>query len=287
MANAPGHLLGQYIGNTLETSIEPLLERIAAKHGLFLDKLGPRAARSGKKLTWTDALGNKHDLDFVLERGGTDETTGRPAAFIESAWRRYTKHSRAKAQEMQGALLPLLAKYNEDKPFAGVVVAGDWTDGALAQMRSSGFAVLHLSYRDIIVAFGAFDIDVDADESTPDEYLRAQVEKYEALTAQEREQLARSLCDDSTDDYRAFEEALDASLARRVTRVLVLPLHGDLLEFETVRDAADAVQNYDARSVVSGSFVRFEIRMSYTNGDTLVATFEKASDAVRFLESYA
>lgn len=51
--------------------------------------------------------GNAHDLDFVLERGGSDDKIGMPAAFIETAWRRYTKHYRNNAQEIQGALEPL------------------------------------------------------------------------------------------------------------------------------------------------------------------------------------
>lgn len=70
MADAPGHLLGQIIGNTLEDSLEPLLRQVAVENGLYLDKKGSRAARSGLKCTWTDGLGNAHDLDFVLERAG-------------------------------------------------------------------------------------------------------------------------------------------------------------------------------------------------------------------------
>src|SRR4051812_30535648 len=120
MAEAPGHRLGQIIGETLERAVEPVLADFAAKHGIYLDKHGARPARPGKKLTWTDALGNKHDLDYVLERGGTDSTIGLPVAFIETAWRRYTKHSRNKAQEIQGAVLPLVATHSTTKPFAGV-----------------------------------------------------------------------------------------------------------------------------------------------------------------------
>jgi len=45
--------------------------------------------------------------DHVLERGGTDAMRGVPAAFIETGWRRCTKHSRNKAQEIQGAVLAL------------------------------------------------------------------------------------------------------------------------------------------------------------------------------------
>lgn len=83
MAEAPGHLLGQIVGNLLEASIQPILEQVAERHGLYLDKHGTRLARAGKKVTWTDDLGNAHDLDFVLERGGTADKIGRPAAVIQ------------------------------------------------------------------------------------------------------------------------------------------------------------------------------------------------------------
>lgn len=124
MAEAPGHRLGQIIGDTLEDAIKPVLQAFADVHGLYLDSKGTRQARSGVKCSWTDDLGNSHDLDFVLERGGSSNEVGLPAGFIETAWRRYTKHSRAKAQEIQGAVLPLLAKYAQLKPFVGVPWSG-------------------------------------------------------------------------------------------------------------------------------------------------------------------
>jgi hypothetical protein len=107
MAISPGHKFGQLIGEVLEMAIEPILSEFAKQQGLFLDKKGPRPVRDGQKVCWTDLNGNKHDLDFVLERGGTPDRFGVPVAFIEAAWRRYTKHSRNKAQEIQGAILPL------------------------------------------------------------------------------------------------------------------------------------------------------------------------------------
>ncbi|MHB8319940.1 MAG: hypothetical protein ACYDEP_12055 [Acidimicrobiales bacterium] len=126
MAEAPGHRLGQIIGDALEIAIEPVLRSFADEHDLYLDKKEPRPVRPGVKCTWVDNLGNAHDLDFVLERGGSRTKVGNPAAFIETAWRRYTKHSRAKAQEIQGAILPLLTTHANVKPFAGAVVAGRW-----------------------------------------------------------------------------------------------------------------------------------------------------------------
>ena len=118
MARSPAHKFGQIIGDTVEAAIEPLLVECAQRHRLYLDKKGPRAARRGINPCWTDRFGNSHDLDYVLERGGSDENIGTPVAFVEIAWRRYTKHSRNKAQAIQGAILPLVATHQNVAPLA-------------------------------------------------------------------------------------------------------------------------------------------------------------------------
>jgi hypothetical protein len=153
MAEAAGHKFGQFIGEYCEGAIEPLLKEFADRHGLFLDKAGDRPARSGKKVKWIDSYGNSHNLDYVLERGGTPEKVGTPVAFIESAWRRYTKHSRNKAQEIQGAVLPIRDRHQFSAPFMGCVLAGVYTAGALEQLRSIGFKILYFTYDSVIEAF--------------------------------------------------------------------------------------------------------------------------------------
>ncbi|MBK9793853.1 MAG: hypothetical protein IPP60_12380 [Sphingobacteriales bacterium] len=154
MAESLSHKFGQLIGDLLELALEPHLQKFARKHKLYLDKKGVRKARSGKKVTWTDSKENKHDLDFVLERGGTENKIEYCfVAFIESAWRRYTKHSRNKAQEIQSAILPLANKYRNSSPFVGVVLAGVFTEGALSQLKSLGFGVLYFPYDTVVKHF--------------------------------------------------------------------------------------------------------------------------------------
>jgi hypothetical protein len=109
MARSPSHKFGQDLGNLLEEIVlddilKPRLLEFAQAQNYYLDWQRSRATRSGKKVTWTDKYGNKHDLDFVIEVNGTDSKIGTPIAFIESAWRRYTKHSKNKVQEIQGAI---------------------------------------------------------------------------------------------------------------------------------------------------------------------------------------
>ena len=173
MAESPAHKFGQVIGGLLESVVRPQLEAFCRQHGLYLDHQGrDRRARRGRKVAWQDQYGNTHDLDFVIERDGSDEAIGQPLAFIEVAWRRYTKHSRNKAQEIQGAILPLAEKYNWNSLFLGTVLAGVFTEGSLEQLKSHGFHVLYFPYETLVAAFEGEAIDIRFDEGTPDEAFR-------------------------------------------------------------------------------------------------------------------
>ena len=172
MAKSPSHRFGQIIGETLEAAVEPVLAAFAQEHHLYLDKKGPRACRSGKKCKWKDLNGNSHDLDFVLERGGSSQKLGIPAAFIESAWRRYTKHSRNKAQEIQGAIVPLAETYRRAGPFKGAVLAGVFTEDALKQLRSLGFTVLYFPFDTVVKVFKKFGIELTSTRTLPTQKCR-------------------------------------------------------------------------------------------------------------------
>lgn len=92
---SPGHKLGQMTGNLFEELFAPDLQSFCKRHGFYCDRRGPRPSVRGSstKVCWVDKYGNKHDLDYVIEKGGSYERQGQPVAFIELAWRRYTKHS--------------------------------------------------------------------------------------------------------------------------------------------------------------------------------------------------
>ncbi len=265
--------------------MEPVLRELAEEHGLYLDKQGYRPVRRGKKVTWVDDRGNSHDLDFVLERGGTDEKLGTPAAFIEIAWRRYTKHSKAKAQEIQGAVEPMLARFAEVRPFAGAVVAGVWTGNALTQLESSGFTLLKIEYAEIIAAFRSAGIDVDYDESTSDGHLQLQVDRFDQLTDAERDALSATLRTLAPDEYERFIADLNSAIVRTITRITVLPLHGTELQFGTVSDATTAIASYDKTSG-NGDFQRIEVAIRFSNGDSIEASFRDRTDAVAFLWTF-
>ena len=175
MAVSYSHKFGQIIGDSLELAVEPFLRDFSQRNTLYLDVKGPRAARSGLKLTWEDINSNRHDLDFVLERNGTNSKIGDPVAFIECAWRRYTKHSKNKAQEIQGAIMPLFEKYKKYYPFLGVILAGEFTSTSLTQLQSLGFSILFITYDKIIEAYKTIGIDAYFDEETEEDHLHTQV----------------------------------------------------------------------------------------------------------------
>lgn len=283
MAESPAHKFGQLIGDFLETLVRPQLEEFCRTNGLYLDhQKRDRPARPTKTVAWTDAFGNVHDLDFVIERGGTDRNVGTPLAFIESAWRRYTKHSRNKAQEIQGAILPLAEKYRYNNPFLGAVLAGEFTDGSLQQLRSHGFQVLFIPYRSLVTAFRSGGFDVEFDEGTPD---RVYAEAARSIEGASSVVLAKVRADVLLSNKQTAEEffgTLKRRLSRHVTRVIVLPLYGRENEFETIQDA---LRFLDAHLIYEGSgqFRKYELRVDFSNGDNVMASFADKTKVREFL----
>lgn len=284
MAQSPAHRFGQIIGEVLETAIRAPLEAIAREHGLYLDCKRPRAARGGKrKVCWADSKGNAHDLDYVIEQGGDENICGIPRAFIEIAWRRYTKHSRNKAQEIQGATIPLAETYRNSHPFLGVVLAGVFTDGSLNQLRSHGFQALYYSYEDVIAAFASVELDAAFDEGASDAELKRKVTQYEALRQTKREQISLFLRQRRQPELNAFLNALRMALQRAIQIISILLLHGLSQTLSSVSQAINLIESYHEANV-TGGFIRYEISVRYTNGDEIRGQFQTKTAAVEFLK---
>lgn len=283
MAESPSHRFGQIIGEVLESAIRPILEAVAKEHELYLDAKRPREARGGKsKVAWMDGKGNTHDLDYVIEAGGTEDTIGAPKAFVEIAWRRYTKHSRNKAQEIQGAIIPLMERYFDSHPFLGVVLAGVFTEGSLNQLRSLGFNVVYFPYESVVAAFASVGIDAAFDEDTPDSHLKRRVTQYGKLKAPQRERIAAFLRDRHKADLTTFSAALRTTLTRTIASVYVLPLHGSSRTLGNVAEAIAFIKAFDETKPCK-PFTRYEVGVRYTNGDEIRGQFKDKSTAVAFL----
>ncbi|MFM5617015.1 hypothetical protein ACET7O_13835 [Aeromonas veronii] len=286
MATSPSHKLGQLIGNLLEEVFSPLLQQTADKSGLYLDVIGKsRKARKGKKITWDDAYGNSHDLDFVIEFGGSEEVIGRPVAFIESAWRRYTKHSKNKAQEIQGAILPIAEKYYIECPFKGAILAGEFTEASLEQLRSCGFTVLYIRYESIVDAFlNGAEIDISFGENTPEGELSKKVSSIENVSVENMSKVKSEIIRGNAGEIDLFIGLIKEKTEKVVDYISITPLYGKPELFDDINKAKEFILSYDVSNVPENkAFNRFVITLKYINGDKVEASFSSIESLNTFL----
>jgi len=177
--------------------------------------------------------GNRHDLDYVLERGGSTDQRGEPVAFIESAWRRYTKHSRNKSGELEGALLPLRTSYTSVR-FLGAILAGEWSEGGLQQLRGASIEVLHIPFQTIVNAFHAQGLKIDYPERATTEEKAALNRILERLSEGQLGTVSAALGSAIETDYRHFERKMANALTEVPLRVRVITLYGDEVVYQTV-----------------------------------------------------
>jgi len=221
-----------------------------------------------------------------LEKDGTDTTRGTPVAFIEVAWRRYTKHSRNKAQEIQGAILPLAEKFRWSNPFLGAVLSGIFTKGSLEQLRSLGFRVLYFPYDTLVAAFAAEGIDIAFDESTPDTVFRKCVKKIDSASRRRMEKIKQHLVAANQEQLNEFMAVLSSRLDRVIEKVVLVPLYGTLNEFATIDDAIKFLDQHRI-SENSGDFRKYEVIIRFSNGDRVEGSFGEKVRVREFLQFVA
>jgi hypothetical protein len=295
MAESLAHRWGQIIGDGFEMFVRNVLGEVAKRHGLYLDFKKPRAARGGQgKVTWQDGYGNKHDLDYVLERGGTEETLGVPIAFIESAWRRYTKHSKNKVQEIEAAVMPIALTFSRHQPFCGAVLAGEFTRNALHQLESKGFGVLYIPYGSILAAFNELGIDASSEDGvggTTETQFRAKIAKWESLSQPKAtNRLLSKLNALHKTEIADFKQRLEASLTRQVASVRLTVFRGHSVECADVKSAIvyliEEEKSYQLRET-GEQREAFEVQIRFNTGAKIEATFPKRTEAIAFLRSFA
>ena len=225
-----------------------------------------------------------NQLHYVIEEGGTEAKLGKPRAFIEIAWRRYTKHSKNKVQEIQAALTPIAEKFQHFHPFLGVILAGEFTKSSLEQLTSHCFNVVHCPYDTITQAFSSENVDVFYDEHTEDSEVETKIRRLERLGKRRRERIATNLRVTVSEYFEEFSDSLHISLNRRVQSVSVLALAGKQTQFNSVRDAVHYISEYKQATSIS-TFVRYELNVQYTNGDEIRGVFQEKGRAIEFLRS--
>lgn len=283
MAVSRAHTLGELIGLFFEETMKAPVASFARTANLYFDTTGVRKARRGKKVTWADINGNRHDLDYVLERNGTEDQIGEPVAFIELAWRRYTKHSKNKAQEIAGAVNPIAERYAQGKPFKGAILSGDFTVSSLEQLQSEGFSVLYIPFKKIVGAFAEHGLDIYFDEHTGEAKILSAVRAWKRTPPETFEAVRNTLYSICDGEIAVFLKALRGAVNRRLKYVFVIPLYGRQMELKSIPEAIDFLKSLP--TVQNEMPLRcVEIVVAYDDGTKIDCQFPDCSDAVAFLK---
>jgi len=284
---SPGHKLGQLIGNFFEALFADDLIDLSSKHECYCDHKGlrPRVRGNSRKVTWTDKYGNKHDLDYVIERGGSRRKRGTPVAFIELAWRRYTKHSRNKTGELEGSLLPLRESY-QSCGFLGAILAGEYTEGGKKQLTSHNINVLHIPFAVLAESFKKHGVDLGYPESAGNDRKRSIIRRWEGLSKQHIKQVENHLKAAIEKEYSAFKNVLEKSLLRTIEAVVILPLYSSELVFASVNEAIQTLADLKDEQPAARKFIKYEIQIRFGNGDRVDGTFHSKDKALEFLKTF-
>lgn len=280
MAKSPSHILGEIIGNFFEDVMKAPIRRLCNKYKVYFDTIGPRPARPTKKISWIDINGSNHDLDYVIERNGSPTKIGTPIAFIELAWRRYTKHSKNKVQEISGAILPIAEKYKEFAPFKGAILSGEFTEPSLKQLENQGFNILYIPFKKIVNSFKKYGVNIFFDENTSEQDLTEIVDRVKACNSLDK--IGRDLLNSSKKEIKSFVNALELSIKRQIDYIFVLPLHGKEVRFNTVESAISFIKEY-SKIPEDATIDRYVVGIFFNDGSQVNCVFKDQLMAIDFL----
>lgn len=177
--SSAGHKLGQIIGDWFEEYfVLPILEEVAQRLGLFLDHRFKKRSCRSDRIIWVDSEGNNVSYDFVLELNGDDKRKGIPVAFFESCWRRGSRHSKDKARDDSGKLVPMRFTYPTARVL-GMIVGGDFTDPAKELVKSRGIDIFYVNKEKIFSAWLQHGLTIDYPDKSTEESKLIVLDKVE------------------------------------------------------------------------------------------------------------
>ena len=287
MANSPSHKLGELIGDFFEFSIVNYLGPIVKSKGYYFDYRHPRPARGNQReVIGIDSQGNKHKLDIVVEKGGSETHFGVYKAYIEIAWRRYKKHSKNKVQEIAGAILPLVRTNAREIPFYAAVLAGEFTENSITQLKSQGFFVLYFTYEEICRLFDTVGISIRWEENTSAEDLQTIIDDFNVSLSNETDlrNLQKSFITMYKRQLISLSDALCKALETVISEVVVIPIHGATQILNSISDAVSFIMKYDEDT--KSPILRYEITVKYSNSEEYTMKCSDKHKAIQFLNQY-
>jgi hypothetical protein len=146
--------------------------------------------------------------------------------------------------------------------------------------------VLYLPYDTLVAAFAAEGIDIQFNESTPDPVFRNCIKAIESVAPSKMQSIKNHLIAANQQEIDVFMVSLTERLDRMVEKVVIIPLYGRSAELATI---ADALRFLDQHHIYEGSgeFRKYEVLISFSNGDHVEGSFKDKAKVRDFLQFIA
>jgi len=286
--SSSGHKLGQIVGDWFEEDVAIyLLSQVAKELNLFLDNRFRDRSCRGNKILWKDLDGNRVDYDFVLELNGSDEKQGIPVAFFETFWRRGARHSKDKARDDSGKLMPMRATYPTARVL-GILAAGDFTQPAQELVQSRGIDLFYIPKNHICSAWLKSGIEIDyPDTASEQEKNRITNKAISLLTSELRKKLFKSLVE------TVGKPVLDSYVKRIIAGVAAIPIEfrianvllGDPVIFKNHKDAAIYLSSTTKQIDTASMARRLRYEAIYSDGSIFQRDDLNIKDALKLHEA--
>src|SRR5205085_3587055 len=166
------------------------------------------------------------------ELGGTDDKMGIPVALFECFWRRGKRHSKDKARDDTGKLLPM-REVHPTARFLGIVAGGDFTAPARTLVQNRQIDLFYIPKTKIVAAFDKHALQIDYPDKLAEDKKALLADAFErGLTSDLKRHAAQTLRD------MVGEAALDSYVDRVRAALGALPQE---IRFISRRRSAPAV----------------------------------------------
>lgn len=278
MANknaSSGHKLGQLIGDWYEEYfVLPLLQGVGKSLNLFVDSRFINRNVRERKILWDDLDGNSVDYDYVLEIAGTNDKLGIPVGFIECFWRRGARHSKDKARDDSGKLMPMRETYPTAR-FLGIVSAGDFTKPARDLVRTREIDLFYVPKEKIVNAFHSCGLTMDYPDKLSEDEKAKIVEKFEKhFTVSKKKAVKKALIElVGQTTIESYVDRVRATLSALPQEIRLILRHDSMpIAFESVTAATEFLKspNFNMTSPIES----YLYQVTYSDG----SEFEKSLD---------
>jgi hypothetical protein len=257
-----------------DSFVMPLLKDVASTLHLYLDHRNATRATSvrGSKLLWADEEKNKVDYDFVMELGGSDEIRGVPVAFFECFWRRGARHSKDKARDDSGKLMPMRHTYPTAR-FLGIVASGDFTSPAKELIESRRIALFYVPKQKIIETFNALGMQMDYEDRAKEDIKAGIARRFDAaLTPKIKIRAAHYLRDSlGKTATRGFVASVRAALSAAPLEFRIFAQRRSTpVVFKSVALVAEFLENKNPHFEFGTQEEHFTYQVTYSDGSEFV-----------------